>query len=162
MVIVLMGVSGSGKTTVGKVLAGQLGWTFHDADDFHPEANIEKMSEGTPLTDDDRLPWLRDLARAIGEATDRGRDLVLACSALKRSYRDHLVGGKGSVRFVLLEGSPELIQRRIAARRGHFMDPDLLASQFEAMEESVRAIAVDITPPPGEIAEEIRVKLGIA
>ena len=160
MIVVLMGVSGSGKTTVGKVLAGQLGWPFHDADDYHPDANKAKMREGIPLNDQDRDPWLRQLARMIDEACETDRDLVLACSALKRSYRDHLRTDRDCVRFVFLQGPLELIERRLNGRDGHFMDPDLLASQIEALEIPEQAVTADITPPPEAIAEEIRHKLG--
>jgi len=160
MIVVLMGVSGSGKSTVGRVLAERLGWPFHDADDSHTDANKAKMREGIPLDDEDREPWLRELARMIDEACEDDRDLVLACSALKRSYRDHLRTDRDCVRFVFLQGSLALIERRLNERDGHFMDPDLLASQIEALEIPERAVAVDITPPPEVIAEEIRHQLG--
>ena len=159
MVVVLMGVSGSGKTTVGRALAGQLGWPFVDADDHHPDANKAKMREGIPLGDEDREPWLLDLSRLIDEACEDDRDLVLACSALKRAYRDNLRTDGDCVRFVFLQGSLELIEQRLNERDGHFMPPDLLASQIEALEIPDRAIAVDITPPPDRIADEIRQKL---
>jgi gluconokinase len=164
MVIVLMGVSGSGKTTVGKALAGQLGWTFLDADDFHPAANVEKMRRGTPLTDEDRRPWLAALRERIDAACERGEDVVLACSALKHSYQEYLEKHEPElVRYVHLRGSEELIRRRLAARKGHFMNPKLLHSQFEALERPVAPddVEVDITPPPDAIAAEIRRKLGV-
>jgi gluconokinase len=161
MIVVLMGVSGSGKTTVGKVLAKRLGWTFHDADDYHPAANIAKMHQGIPLTDEDRGPWLRTLARLIDLARERGENVVLACSALKHTYQEYLREGLDDIRYVLLSGSEDLIAQRLAARKGHFMNPSLLHSQFETLEPPEHAIAIDITPSPEEIAVEIRRKLGI-
>jgi gluconokinase len=161
MIVVLMGVSGSGKTTVGQVLAEGLGWTFVDADDFHPAANVDKMRRGVPLTDEDRRPWLKALAARIDQARDRREDLVLACSALKHSYQDYLRHGLDDVKLVWLSGSPELIARRLAARTGHFMDPHLLPSQFQALEPPDDAIAVDITPGPEAIAAAIRRRLGL-
>ncbi|HMB02496.1 MAG TPA: gluconokinase [Isosphaeraceae bacterium] len=160
-IVVLMGVAGSGKTTVGKVLARRLGWTFHDADEYHPASNVAKMRAGVPLTDEDRTPWLQALARLIDEARDRGEDVVLACSALRLAYQEYLGHGRDVVKFVYLKGSPELILRRVEARTGHFMDPRLLPSQFEILEPPEHAIEVDITPPPDEIAAEIRRRLGI-
>ncbi len=160
MIVVLMGVSGSGKTTLGRVLADDLGWPFRDADELHPPANIDKMSRGVPLTDDDRRPWLRTLAVLIDEVRDRGGDLVLACSAVKRAYRDTLRDGP-DVRYVYLHGSADLIRERLARRSGHYMDPDLLRSQFDALELPEAAIQVDIAPPPAEIAAEIRRQLGL-
>lgn len=162
MIVVLMGVSGSGKTTVGQVLARELGWTFVDADDFHPAANVEKMRRGVPLDDDDRRPWLAALARRIDEARDRRENVVLACSALKHAYQDYLQHeAPGSVRYVYLSGSEELIRRRLAGRTGHFMNPGLLHSQFETLEPPGDALQVDVTPPPEVIAGEIRRKLGL-
>lgn len=162
MVIVLMGVSGSGKTTVGKELARQLGWTFLDADDFHPQVNVEKMRSGQPLTDDDRRPWLKSLRTRAEKACRLDEQIVLACSALKHSYQDYLEDhDPACVEFVHLVGSRELIQERLAKRKGHFMNSNLLASQFETLEPPENAIQVDITPPPEEIAQEIRRKLGL-
>jgi gluconokinase len=161
MILVLMGVSGSGKTTVGKVLAQSLGWTFVDADDYHPAANVAKMHQGIPLTDDDRRPWLQALRRVVDEACTRGENLVLACSALKHAYQEYLHADP-CVHYVYLSGSEELIQQRIAARKGHFMDPHLLHSQFETLEPPADAIQVDITPSPEVIAAEIRHKLGLS
>jgi gluconokinase len=162
MIVVLMGVSGSGKTTVGKVLARELGWTFLDADDYHPAANVEKMRRGIPLNDDDRRPWLEALRRRVDEARDRGEDLVLACSALKHAYQHYLEHDvPGYVRYVYLYGSEELIARRLAARKGHFMNPGLLHSQFETLEPPEDAVWVDITPAPEAIAAEVRRKLGL-
>ena len=162
MVLVLMGVSGSGKTTVGKALAADLGWAFVEADDFHPVANVEKMRGGVPLDDEDRWPWLQALRERVDQACGRGEDVVLACSALKHEYREYLErNDPGCVRYVYLRGSEELIRRRLEEREGHFMDPALLRSQFEALEPPEGAIQVDITPAPEVIAAEIRRKLGL-
>jgi gluconokinase len=162
MIVVLMGVSGSGKTAVGKVLARELGWTFIDADDYHPAANIDKMRRGIPLNDDDRRPWLQALRRLVDDACDRGENVVLACSALKHAYQEYLQRDvPGSVRYVYLYGSEELIRQRLAARKGHFMNPGLLHSQFEALEPPGDAVRVDVTPAPEVIAAEIRRRLGL-
>jgi gluconokinase len=162
MIVVLMGVSGSGKTTVGQLLARDLGWTFLDADDFHPPANVEKMCHGIPLDDADRRPWLDALRRRIDEACERSENVVLACSALKHDYREYLERDEPDcVRYVYLSGSEELIQKRLAGRKGHFMNPSLLHSQFETLEPPADALQVDITPPPQEIAAEIRRRLGL-
>jgi gluconokinase len=162
MIVVLMGVSGSGKTTVGQVLARELGWTFLDADAYHPAANIEKMHRGIPLNDEDRRPWLEALRRRVDEAWDRGENVVLACSALKHAYQDYLERDvPEAVRYVYLYGSEELIRRRLAARKGHFMNTGLLHSQFETLEPPEDAIRVDVTPAPEVIAAEIRRRLGL-
>lgn len=160
MVLVLMGVSGSGKTTVGKGLAAELGWTFVEADDFHPTANVEKMRNGIALNDDDRRPWLRMLRKRVDAACTDGENVVMACSALKQDHRDELEGGSpGCVRFVYLTGSEELIRRRLEEREGHFMDPALIHSQFEALEPPIGAIWVDVAPAPAVIAANIRRRL---
>src|SRR5690349_17491080 len=124
--IILMGVSGSGKSTVGAMLASRLSWQFEDGDWFHPAANVEKMHKGIPLTDDDRWPWLRAIAEWIDQARRRGSHGVIACSALKRRYRDVLIGDRGDVRLVYLRGEEALIARRIATRHEHFMPQSLL------------------------------------
>ena len=161
MIVVLMGVTGSGKTTVGKVLAKQLGWKFHDADDYHPPANIEKMCRGVPLTDEDRKPWLQTLASLIHDARDRGENIVLGCSALKHVYQEYLRHDLDVVHYVCLCGPEEVIQKRLAARKGHFMNPGLLDSQFETLEPPEDAIRVDVSGTPEEIADEIRRRLGL-
>lgn len=162
MIVVLMGVSGSGKSTIGKILAEQLGWTFVEADDYHPPANVEKMRRGQPLTDEDRRPWLRELRDRIDAACARGENVVLACSALKHAYQDYLERNEPEcVQYVYLHGSEELIRQRLAARKGHFMNPTLLHSQFEALEPPADAIRVDIAPAPEVIAAEVKKKLGL-
>ena len=161
MIVVLMGVSGSGKTAVGQVLAHELGWTFVDADDFHPAANVAKMRRGVPLDDDDRRPWLDAVRRRLHEARGRGENVVLACSALKHAYQDYLRDeDPAHVRFAYLRGSEELI-RRLAARKGHFMNPALLHSQFETLEPPAEALPVDIDAAPGEVAARIHRGLGL-
>jgi len=153
-----MGVSGSGKSTVGALLAARLQWHFADADWFHPAANVDKMHAGIALTDEDRWPWLQAIAAWIDELRRAGRHGVLACSALKRRYRDLLRGGHADVRLAYLQGEEKLIARRIAARHEHFMPPALLRSQFDALEEPAadeHPITVSIDAPPDEIADRI-------
>ena len=132
--LVVMGVSGSGKSTIADRLAARLGWTYEDGDRFHPPSNVAKMSAGHPLTDEDRGPWLQAIADEIDRVCKAGRHVVIACSALKRAYRDILVHGRDDVRIVFLKGSQALIADRLAARKGHFMPPGLLASQFKTLE----------------------------
>lgn len=134
-VLVVMGVSGSGKTTVASMLAGRLGWAFAEGDDFHPAANIAKMHQGVPLDDDDRLPWLRAIAGQIDRWRERKESGVITCSALKHRYRAIIIGDRRDVRLVYLRGEREIIARRLVARHGHFMPASLLQSQFEALEE---------------------------
>ena len=132
--LVVMGVSGSGKTTVARGIAAKLGWAFAEGDDFHPEANVEKMRAGVPLSDDDRAPWLAALAQWIGAREDAAESAVLTCSALKRSYRDRLRAGHPSVRFVHVTAPPDTIRARLESRRGHYMPASLLASQLADLE----------------------------
>jgi len=161
VIVIVMGPEGVGKTTVGTLLARELGWQFVDADDFHPPANIEKMARGIPLTDADRAPWLEALHKAIVQWDAEGRNVVLACSALERGYRARLAEN-ADVRFVYLKGTYELIAARLRARHGHFAHEDLLASQFAILEEPQDAITVDASRTPEEIAAEVRKRLGLA
>jgi carbohydrate kinase (thermoresistant glucokinase family) len=149
-----MGVTGSGKTTVGGLLARRLGVPFYDADDFHPEANVKKMAAGIPLTDEDRLPWLLRLSGEM-PAWERAGGAVLACSALRQSYREILEGGGRDVRFIYLRAPQSLIAERVHGRRGHFMPETLVASQFATLEEPREALAVDVDRSPEEIVEAI-------
>jgi gluconokinase len=162
VILVVMGVSGSGKSTVGKLLAQQLGWTFLEGDDFHPAANIDKMRHGIALNDEDRKPWLDRIRERLDEAHERGENVVLACSALKHAYQHYLDHfDPASLRYIYLEGSEELIRARLAQRTGHFMDPHLLHSQFATLEPPKDALRVDITPPPETIVANIREKLKV-
>jgi gluconokinase len=160
MIVIIMGTTGSGKTTIGTLLAKRQGWEFVDADDFHPPANVEKMKHGIPLTDADREPWLKALHDRIVEWNREARNVVLACSALKKSYRDELRASP-NVKFVYLKGSYELFSQRVLARKGHFAKQDLLASQFATLEEPTDAITVDAAPPPEQIVAEVRRQLGL-
>lgn len=160
MFVVLMGVAGSGKTTIGRRLAAELGWKFYDADDFHSPASIAKMSRGLPLDDADRLPWLQALQALVRSSLEQGESAVLACSALKANYRSHLLID-GRVELVYLKGSFDLIQKRLANRRGHFMSAAMLESQFATLQEPEQETHVDISNTPGEIARAIRVRLGV-
>jgi len=160
-----MGVSGCGKTTVAAILASRLGWRFEEGDALHPQANIEKMAAGHPLTDADRWPWLAKVADWIDERLDAREDGIITCSALKRSYRDLINRGGSGLIFVFLAGSKETIAARLAARRDHFMHATLLDSQLADLEEPAAdepAIRVDIGPPAAEIAERIIEDLGLA
>jgi gluconokinase len=161
MIIILMGVSGSGKTTIGERLAQALGWPFYEGDQFHPPANITKMQQGMPLTDEDRWPWLHVLRTQIEACIQQGVSAVLACSALKQTYREYLVIDEAEVKLVYLKGDYDLIHERLAQRRGHFMPPGLLASQFAALEEPERGVVVDIVHPPETIVALIREQLGV-
>jgi gluconokinase len=161
--IVLMGVSGAGKSTVGRIVAERLNCPFRDADSFHPKANIEKMASGHPLTDDDRWPWLHAIADWIGEHRAAGTLCVVTCSALKRAYRDIITNTQSKdVRLVYLKGDYGVIDARLKARTGHFMPPALLESQFAALEEPAadeHAITVSIDATPEEIAERVLKRL---
>lgn len=157
-ILVVMGVSGSGKTTIARELANRLGWTFQEGDHLHPAANIAKMSSGTPLDDADRAPWLKAVAAWIDMQRAKGESSVITCSALKRSYRDIIIGGRPDVRLVYLRGSYDLIASRLAQRHGHFMPPSLLQSQFDGLEEpsaDENALIVDAAPTPAEIVDTI-------
>jgi gluconokinase len=160
MVIILMGVTSSGKTTLGRLLAEALGYQFYDADDFHPGVNIDKMSRGIPLDDIDRQPWLETLRGLVRRCLAEHTDAVLACSALKEIYRRYLLCDP-QVRLVYLKADRELIRERLLQRRGHFMNPALLASQFATLEEPKDALWVDASLAPGEIIATIRRQLQI-
>ena len=155
MFIILTGVSGSGKTTVGKLLARALGWPFYEGDDYHPLANIEKMTKGVALTDEDRREWLAALRDVISAAVSRGENGILACSALKRSYRD-LLHVNNDVVFVHLTASPALIRDRLQKRTGHFMNPSLIDSQFATLEEPQTAMTIDASLSSEEIVRQVR------
>ena len=150
-----MGVSGCGKTTVGILLAERLGWDFYDADDFHSPENIAKMAAGIPLRDDDRLPWLATLHKLIFTCLDEGRPGILACSALKERYRKKLLAGNPNVRLVYLKGDFSTIIERMQARSRHYMKPDMLQSQFDALEEPLNAITISISFPVEEIVSMV-------
>lgn len=152
---IIMGVSGCGKTAVGQALAQELGWDFFDGDDFHPPANIAKMAGGIPLTDEEREPWLNALHDLIASHLAQKSPGVLACSALKERYRQTLLAGNPHVQMVYLKGSYELIWSRLLLRTGHYMKPQMLQSQFEALEEPVDALTLDIALPVDEIVEKI-------
>ena len=160
MIIVLMGVSGAGKTTIGRMLADALGWDFRDADDLHSEANKRKVASGIALTDVDRAPWLDAIRDQIASTLARNAGLVLACSALKQSYRHRIMVDPVREKFVYLKGGRELIASRIAHRH-HFMSKDLLASQFDTLEEPSDAIVVDVSGTPESIVDGIRKQLQI-
>jgi len=157
-IVVMMGVSGSGKTTVARGVAEREGWRLVEGDAFHPPENVAKMHAGTPLTDDDRWPWLRAIARKMDAMRAVGESAVVACSALKRAYRDILIGGRSDVVLVYLQGSKALIAERLAARTGHFMPPALLDSQFATLEEpgaEEHPIVVSIAENPEAIVENV-------
>ncbi len=161
MIIIIFGVSGAGKTTVGKLLARKPGWHFLEADDFHPSANVAKMRSGHPLTDEDRWPWLERLRERIDQSLAAGENAVLACSALKRKYRDCL-RVNSDVRFVFLRGEYGLVAKQLRHRRNHFMNPALLQSQFADLEEprpDESAITIELGRTPQELVEEIKAKL---
>jgi gluconokinase len=162
IIVVVMGVSGCGKSTVSTLLAARLGWQFQEGDALHPPENVEKMRGGTPLSDADRIPWLRRIAQKIDDWRRRGESGVLTCSALKRTYRQIIVGDRPEVALVYLKGLPDLIRRRLDARHDHFMPPALLDSQFSILQEpspDENPIVVDIGGQPDEIAGEIAHRL---
>ena len=160
MIVVVMGVSGCGKSTVGEALAASLGWRFLDADDFHPPANVAKMAAGTPLVDEDRWPWLDRLAAEMRAINAGGGDAVLACSALRQAYRDRLAAA-GDVRFVHLAGDLPTIAARLASRQHRYMPQSLLASQFATLEPPADAIGVDVRDPVAVQIAAIRAALGL-
>jgi gluconokinase len=161
MIVAVMGVTGSGKTTVGSLLAKRLGWEYADADDFHSPENKDKMHRGIPLTDADRLPWLAAIHDYLVRAESEHRNLVLACSALKQSYRQLLFHGV-AVRLVYLKGTYELIDERLRMRKGHFADDKILGAQFADLEEPTDAVVVDIHPDPERIVDEICRRLNLS
>ena len=162
--LIVMGVSGSGKTTVGEQLAARIGWRYEDADSFHPPGNIAKMSAGQPLTDEDRWPWLRAIAAEIDRVAAAGERIVIGCSALRRVYRDVLVHGRDDVRIIYLDGTQEVIANRLGKRRGHFMPPGLLDSQFRTLEPpqaDERPLTVSIDASVDAIVDDIVRQLGL-
>ena len=160
MIVILMGVTGVGKTTIGQELARELGWHFADADDYHSAANVEKMRSGIALTDADRDPWLQALHDAIADWVGKGESVVLACSALKESYRKRLVVGR-EVRLVFLHADIKLVTARLAARRSHYMNPVLLQSQFDTLEAPEDALAIDVSDSITGVVASIRAALGV-
>jgi gluconokinase len=162
VIIIIFGVSGAGKTVIGQLLAQELGWKFYDADDFHSAANLEKMHRGIPLTDEDRQPWLKSLRDLIKRCLAAGENVVLACSALKESYRRYL-RISAEVKLVYLRGDYELIAAQLRQRRGHFMNPALLQSQFADLEEPRpgEAVVIELGRSPAELVQEIKTKLEI-
>lgn len=161
MIVLVMGTTGAGKTTVGKLLAEKLSWTFLDADDFHPAANVEKMRQGIPLADADRVPWLAAIHAELTRQDAAGKDCVLACSALKNSYRE-TIGAGLALKTVYLKGSYEEMRAHILARHGHFAGEAILAGQFRDLEEPGDAIVVSVSHTPGEIVEEVLKELKLA
>ena len=161
MLIIITGVSGVGKTTIGKLLSENMGWTFYEGDDYHTDVNLDKMRNGTPLTDDDRWPWLNALRTKISEIVLHEKDAVLSCSALKESYRMRLGSGLKDIVFVYLRGDYQLVRNRISARVGHFMSADLLVSQYSDLEEPQNGIIVDAALEPMEIINYLKRALSL-
>ena len=161
MVVLVMGTTGAGKTTVGKLLAARLRWTFLDADDFHPPANIEKMKHGIPLTDADRFPWLEEIHTELVRLSLNGTNIALACSALKQSYRDQL-SAELDMRIVYLRGTYDTMRRHIEARHGHFAGEAILAGQFADLEEPKNALALDVSHSPEQLVTEMIANLHLA
>jgi gluconokinase len=164
VIVIIFGVSGAGKTTVGKLLARELGWRFIEADDFHPSGNIQKMRSGHPLTDKDRWPWLERLRQQIQRSLSTGENAILACSALKRAYRDRL-RVSNETKFVFLRGDYVLVEKQLRSRHGHFMNAKLLRSQFADLEEpkpDEDVLTIELRRKPQELVEEIKAKLHLA
>jgi gluconokinase len=164
VIVIVFGVSGAGKTTIGKLLADELGWRFYEADDFHSQANIEKMRRGIPLTDEDRWPWLDSLREQIKQCVAADANAVLACSALKRAYRQHLRVSE-DVKFVFLRGDYALVEKQLCSRHGHFMNPPLLHTQFADLEEpepDEHVLTIELGNTPEEIVDRIKAKLHLA
>jgi gluconokinase len=157
-----MGVEGTGKTTIGKLLARKLGWSFYDADDYHPKRNIEKMQRGLPLNDEDRWPWLKEVRRLIDSSLSLNEPSVIACSALKSSYRQYLKREEKKIIFVYLKGDKNTITNRLASRKGHFAGTQLLESQLQTLEEPEGVITCDISRPPEKISDYIIEKLELS
>jgi gluconokinase len=164
VIAIVFGVSGAGKTTIGKLLAQEVGWRFYEADDFHSRANIEKMHHGVPLNDEDRWPWLESLRQLIERSFEAGENAVLACSTLKWAYRERL-RLSGEVKFVFLDGDYALIEKQLRGRHGHFMNPELLRSQFVDLEEpkpDEDVVTIELGRTPQELVEQIKAKLHLA
>lgn len=161
MIVVIMGVSGCGKTTVGRRLAQRLDWKYYEGDAFHPVENIQKMSKGIALTDDDRLPWLASIKKVIDQCCEGGSDAIVACSALRRDYRFYLAANIPEIRFVYLKGEFSIIRERMKSREGHYMKAGLLESQFASLEEPDDAMVIDIGESPKEIVSRVVREMGV-
>ncbi len=157
-----MGVSGAGKTTIGKLLASVLGWSFHEGDDFHPRSNLLKMAQGTPLSDEDRWPWLGQIRELVGSLVDSGEDAIITCSALRQSYREYLLEGHQVLEFVYLKGDYSLIRSRLVERKSHFMKVNVLDSQFRTLEEPEGVITIEVALEPSVIVDTIKTALSLA